>query len=43
MRRDMDNMHEHMAAMSKDMDKTLQTMEQMQKRMGTTPSAPKKP
>ena len=43
MRRGMDDMHEHMAATSKDLDKTLQTMEQMQKRRGATPPAPKKP
>ena len=31
-----------MAAMSKDMNKMLQTMEQMQKRMETSPPQPKK-
>jgi hypothetical protein len=40
---DMDDMQDHMAAMSKDMGKMLQTMEQVQKHMGTVPAQPKKP
>ena len=40
---DMDDLQEHMGATSKDMGKMLQTMEQMQKRIGATPPQPKKP
>jgi hypothetical protein len=43
MQHHIDDMQTHMAAMSTDMGKTLQTMEQMQKRMGTAPPQPKKP
>lgn len=40
---DMDDMQGHMEAMSKDMGKMLQTMEQVQKHMSTIPAQPKKP
>ena len=43
MQHDMDDMHEHTAAMSKDMDKMLQSMERVQKHIGAPAPQPKKP
>jgi len=43
MQHDMDDMRDHMAAMSSALGKTLESMEQVQKRLGASPMQPMKP